>query len=686
MLTRKNAHSQALDNTYGQALGYTHLNSAEADQMKVEEVITHRIVQLLEAGTVPWHKPWAKRHTGSDAFPRILCADVFGYSRLMGEDEEATHRTLTSYRKLIDSVIEQHRGRFVNSAGDSVLAEFASVVNAVQCAVEVQSALKVENAGLAPERRMQFRIGINLGDVIVDGVQIYGDGVNVAARLESLAEPGGICISDTVHAQVRDKLALGYEDCGAQTVKNIARPVHVWRVLLNGTAPSRALPKPLPRKYWRGGALSVAGLAIIIATVVAVQHLSLKPQPTHASIPPQEKPSLPLPRIPSIAVLPFSNLSGDSGQEYFSDGLSDQLINQLSRVPGLFVIARNSSFSYKGKTVDEHEIGRELGVKYIPEGSVRKAADQVRIGVELVDAATGAEMWTENYNQPLQDIFALQDEIVNKVTTTLGLLMGLQRAPSYEIRDSTQNLEAFDDYLRAEGYMWQYTQAGDLKARQWGEQAVKLDPEYPSAYDILAAAYVYAVPNQWSTNPAADLARSFELAQKALALDDSNSFALTTICAIDWIGKHFNEAIDACQRAAVINPNDARGYVQLSEALTFAVRPQEAVSAVEKAMRLDPTHQDYYAFVIASPYVEMGRFQEAVSLLNQHLAAYPDNIWAHLGLANVYVELGRDVNARAEAAEVMRLNPKFTLANLLATANPAMNRRVQKNLRKAGLK
>ena len=280
----------------------------------------------------------------------ILCADVYGYSRLMGDDEEATLRSLSASRKIIDGLIDQHNGRFVGSAGDSVIAEFASVVNAVQCAVEIQTALKTENVSLPTERRMQFRIGLNLGDVMVEGEQIYGDGVNVAARLESLAEPGGICISNTVHDHIKNKLALGYEDIGEQTVKNIAHPVRAMRVLLNGTPAASQRIKRLPRRYWRGGTLSLLGLMIILATVVLVQHISFKPPRTSASVPPQEKPVLPLPNIPSIAVLPFTNLSGDPQQEYFSDGIADQLINELSRLPGLFVIARNSSFAYKRNT------------------------------------------------------------------------------------------------------------------------------------------------------------------------------------------------------------------------------------------------------------------------------------------------------------------------------------------------
>jgi adenylate cyclase len=369
----------------------------------------------------------------------ILCADVHGYSRLMGENEEATVRTLSTHRRIIDGLIEQHHGRFVNSAGDSVLAEFGSVVNAVECAVEIQTALMAENASIPHERRMEFRIGVNLGDVVVDGEQIYGDGINVAARLESLADPGGICISGTVHEQVRDKLALGYEDGGEQTVKNIARPVHVWRALLDGATPHRETGR-IPRRYWRGGVLSLTGLAIIVGTIMLVQHVSLKPPRSSASIPPAQSPALALPDKPSIAVLPFANLSGDPHQEYFSDGITDDLVTDLSRVPGLFVIDRSSTFAYKGKPAKVQEVGRELGVKYILEGSARKTADRVRINVQLVDASTGDQVWTQRYDRQFHDIFALQDEIVQSLAATLNLqLMLLER---FVLPQRTKNLEA----------------------------------------------------------------------------------------------------------------------------------------------------------------------------------------------------------------------------------------------------
>jgi adenylate cyclase len=615
----------------------------------------------------------------------ILCADVYGYSRLMGGDEEATLLTLTAHRKIIDSLIERHHGRVVNSAGDSVLAEFASVVEAVNCAVDIQSVLSAENAKLPPERRMEFRIGVNLGDVMVEGDQIYGDGINVAARLESLAHPGGICVSGKVHEEIRSKLPLGYEDLGEQTVKNIAHPVHAWRVLMNGTAPNRETRR-IPRRYWRSGVLSLSGLAIIVGTIVLLQHVSLKPPQTHASIPPQEKPALPLPSIPSIAVLPFTNLSGDPDQEYFSDGIADQLIDDLSRLPGLFVIARNSSFAYKGKSVNEHEIGRALGVKYVLEGSVRKAADRVRIGVELVDASTGEEMWTQRYDRPLKDIFAMQDEIVGKVVTTLGLVLKLEEmnAPHEGKSQRTTNLEAFDDILRAARYFYRFTKDDNTRARGWIEKAIELDPTYAHAYAFLSATYKVAVLFQWSANPKADSAHSYELARKALALDDSDGSALNQLCDMDWQQKRFDQAVAEGERCVAMNPSSTVCYEALADALTVSNKLEAAVRAAETATRLDPTHQDFYAFFVANPYVLMGRYEEAIPLLKRHLAVLPNNPWAYAVLVVAYTELGRDLDARAAAAELMRTNPDFVYGE--PNEDPVVNKRYQNDLRKAGFK
>jgi len=620
----------------------------------------------------------------------ILCADVHGYSRLMGEDEEATLRTLTSHRKLIDSQIEQHHGRFVNSAGDSVLAEFASVVEAVNCAVAIQTELKAQNANLPPARRMEFRIGVNLGDVMVEGEQIYGEGVNVAARLESLAEPGGICISRTVHENIRNKLPLNFEDLGEQAVKNIAEPVFVYRVLMNGAVAAPRSTQRGPRRYRRAGVLSFAGLAIIVVTVVLVRHLSFKPQATHASIPPQEKPALPLPSIPSIAVLPFTNLSGDPQQEYFSDGIAAQIIDNLSRLPGLFVIARNSSFAYKGKATKESEVGKELGVKYLLEGSVHKDAGQVRIGVELVDASTGTEKWTARYDRPLKDIFAVQDEIVGKVVTTLGLLLKADemKLPHGLMGQPTDNMEAFDDLLRAFQYFWRLTKDGNVEARLWAEKAIQQDPKYAQAYALLGACYWSSVLFRWSENPEADMDRATELAQKALTLDDSNGMALSQLVEIDWMHRQFDRAVADGEREVAINPNYAIGYQALTDALLTSGRPEEAIKTVEKAIRLDPAGGDFYAYFIGAAYVQMGRYEEAIPFLKRQLAAYPDELWALVNLVVADVELGRNEEARSEAAEIMRINPQFTLVppEKGAAKDVPLNRRFNDDMRRAGLK
>jgi adenylate cyclase len=434
--------------------------------------------------------------------------------------------------------------------------------------------------------------------------------------------------------------------------------------------------------------LSLTGLVIIVATIVSVQHLSHKPQTTHASIPPQEKVALPLPDMPSIAVLPFANLGGDPQQDYFSDGISDQLINNLSRLPGLFVIARNSSFAYKGKPTTESEIGKELGVKYVLEGSVRKAADQVRIGVELVDASSGTDEWTAHYNRPLKDIFAVQDEIVGKVVTTLGLIIKLDEVkfPHEGSFSATDNVQAYDDLLRAYGYFWRMNKDDNARAHLWIEKAMEQDPEFAEAYAGLAGTFWYAAWNQWSANPQSDFARARELAKKALALDDSNVDALDSLSYVDFLQGRFDQAVDDAQRAVAINPNYAAGYATLSDALNASGKPEEALRAAEKAIRLDPAAQDFYAYAVGDAYVELGRYDKGVVLLKRHLTVYPNNLVAYLFLAIADAELGRNQDARGEAAEVIRINPHFVLASVLGTKNFSLHKSWEPDLRMAGLK
>src|SRR5215813_673765 len=426
----------------------------------------------------------------------ILSADVVGYSRLMGEDEVGTLHTLTAYRKIVDVLIERYRGRIVGTAGDSVLAEFASVVDAVQCAMEIQSSLKAENASLPPERQMRFRIGINLGDVMVEGETIYGDGVNIAARLQALADGGGICLSGTVHEHLGNKLPLHYEDLGEQRVKNIAKPVRVWRVIMEPEevrSPQSEVRSPeskgksqKPRTMGtahRSWAAVVVGLLLIVSAIAAVWYLSPPPiRIPQSEIRNQEaQPPLPLPDKPSIVVLPFDNMSEDPKQDYFSNGITEVLTSDLSRISSLFVIARNTAFTYKGKAANVQDVGKELGVRYVLEGSVQRAGEQVRIVAQLVDTTTGGHIWSERYDRPLQDIFALQDEIVQKMVTTLRLQLTLQEQ-GYIVRKHTDNLEAYDFFLRGVESYWRLTKEGNARARQMFEKAVALDLQYAEAY------------------------------------------------------------------------------------------------------------------------------------------------------------------------------------------------------------
>ena len=405
----------------------------------------------------------------------ILSADVEGYSRLMGDDEQATVRTITAYRGIMSTLIQQYRGRVVDSPGDNLLAEFASVVDAVQCAVEIQQVLKARNAELPDDRKMEFRIGINLGDVIVEGDRIYGDGVNIAARVEGLCEGGCICLSGSAFEQIENKLPLVYESLGEHTVKNISKPVNVYKAN--------------------------------IETLPAVS--------------PVERKALELPDKPSVAVLPFANVSGDPEQEYFSDGMAEDLITDLSKISSLFVISRNSSFTYKGKNVQVQQVGEELGVRYVLEGSVRKAGNRVRITAQLVDTKTGYHLWAERYDRNLDDIFELQDEVTQKIVAALKVELTQGEQENLE-RTPTDNLEAYDYFLRGESFLWSTTKETTAQARQMFKRAVELDPEFALAYAHLGMTYWLDWGLLWSNDPD-NLEQGFNLAQRALALDDGLS-------------------------------------------------------------------------------------------------------------------------------------------------------------------
>jgi len=519
--------------------------------------------------------------------------------------------------------------------------------------------------------------------------RIYGDGVNVAARLESLADPGGICISGTVYEQVRDKLALSYEDAGEQAVKNIVRPVRVFRVVSEPGTAAGKITRWSPRRSWRGGAFSLVGLAIIIGTIVLVEHLSLRPPTTTASIPPAQKPSaLPLPNIPSIAVLPFTNMSGDPKQEYFGDGITDVLISELSKL-NVIVVARNSSFTYKGKAVKVQEVGRELGVKYLLEGGIQKSSNEIRVNVQLVDASTGDQLWAERYDRSMKDIFALQDEIVLRIATTLRLQLTLWEEHGLRIsRYGTDNLDAYDYFLRGMEYDWGPGKESILAGAQMFQKAIELDPKFSGAYGALGWMYFrdWAVHSDYFPNA---LELAYEAEQRAIALSDSNPFAHAQLAVVDvWRGQP-EQALAEANRAIALAPNVSMINWFMGSILNTLGRPAEAVDYVEKAVHLDPRLADFFVGVEGNSYLQMGRYADALPLLKRYLASSPDKLPPGMFITMDYMELGQEQNARAAAAAIMRSNPQFSLRILeerSPKSNPVFFDRLFADLRKAGLK
>jgi adenylate cyclase len=577
----------------------------------------------------------------------ILSADVKGYSRLMGEDEEWTVRTLKGYKEVVGSLIQQHRGRVVDSIGDNLMAEFTSVVDAVQCAVEIQQVLRAKNAVVPENRRMEFRIGINLGDVIEEGGRIYGDGVNIAARVEGLAESGGICISESAYQQIENKLPLRYDYLGEHEVKNIVRPVRVYRAQIESEAMAR---KPL----------EVAS---------------------------KEKMAFPLPDKPSIAVLPFVNMSRDPEQEYFSDGITEEIITALSKVPSLFVISHNSTFTYKGKPVMAKQVSEELGVRYVVEGSVRKAGDKVRITAQLIDALSDHHLWAERYDRDLDDIFALQDEITMKIITALQVKLTAGEMAG-RIARGTRNLDAFIKYMVAFELFNRLTKEGNAQARKILEEAVALDPEYSRLYMGLAVTHIYDVWFGTTEYPEQSLARAFELAQKAISLDDSNAAAYSVLGQVYAMKRQYEKAIAECERAVSLDPNSAENLMRLGTVLNYADRAGEAIPYLQNAIRLNPLPTANYFVQLAFAYRDSGQYEKAIEAAKKALQREPNTQSPYIHMTISYIRLGREEEARASAAEILRINPRFSLeryGKILPFSQPIADHVVE-DLRKAGLK
>jgi len=609
----------------------------------------------------------------------ILSADVKGYSRLMGEDEVATVRTLTAYREVMAALIRERSGRVVDATGDNVLAEFASVVDALECAVELQRELKSRNAQLPAPRRLEFRIGINLGDVTVEGARIYGDGANIAARAEGLAEPGGISISRAVYDQVKTKLAITYEPRGEHVVKNIREPVRVYRVLgePEPTGPGPRITRIVGRLAWRRATLLLGLVLLVAAGGAAVWSLYSRWRP----------PGFELPDRPSVAVLPFENMSGDAGQEYFGDGITEDLITGLSKLSGLFVIARNSVFAYKGRAVKPAQVSRELGVRYVLEGSVRKAGNRVRITAQLVDAATGYHVWAERYDRDLKDVFALQDEVTQKI---VGVLAVKLTAPEKDRlgRAPTRNVEAYDYVLRGLEYHRRTTKEANAEARKMFARAVELDPEYAMAYSAMGWTHLQAWQLQWSRDPET-LQRAFELAQKAIVRDDSLAGPHDLLGQVYLWKKEHERAIAQAERAVALAPNNADSYETLAEVLAWSGRADEAIEDIKQAMRLDPQYPFFYLWTLGHAYYLTGRSDEAIATFRKLLARNPNFVPAHAFLAVLYGERGLEEDARSEWAAAERLSPQASVESLrqrMPYKNEKDLERVLAAMRKGGLK
>jgi adenylate cyclase len=595
----------------------------------------------------------------------IFSADVAGYSRLMGEDEAATVKTLEQYKGIMSELIHQHRGRVVDSTGDNLLAEFTSVVDAVQCAVATQKELHARNAELPENRRMLFRIGINLGDVIEEGSQIYGDGVNIAARLESVAEPGGICISKTTFDQIESKLPLGYEYLGSQEVKNIAKPVDAYRVLLDPrvTVSNGKGKKPEARRT-QTKKIALVGAAVLLVAIGAavVWQLSIPKTPPPGGkvdmgmgvFPPKDK--------PSIAVLPFENMTGDSEQQYFCDGMADQIITALSRGPYLYVTSRTSSFAYRDKPMTAQQIAGELGVRYLIEGSVQRNDERLRVNVQLIEGRNGNHVWAEGFDRKSEDLFALQDEITMGVLSALNIeVTGFTSASLKNTRPN--NLKAYEYYLKGLYYHLGRDTKDIAKAREATGEAVNLDPNFASAYRLLGFIYMDEVTRLRSKTPEEVFKRAEEAAQKAFELDPDYP-PYTLWCHINTQKKDFDKAILYGQKGVNLDPNNPYRYFFLANALHLEERFEEANATFETAIRLTPFRPVNYVFYYAWSYVGMKQYDKAIPLFNEIIERSPKSFYAYLsykGLAAAYELSGNHEKASWAAENFMRINPKYSL-------------------------
>jgi adenylate cyclase len=600
----------------------------------------------------------------------ILSSDVVGYSRLMGHDEAGTLAVLKGHRKqLLAPKAAQYRGRTVKLMGDGALMEFASVVDAVRFSVEVQCAMRERNARLPEDRRIQYRIGINIGDIIVEGEDIYGDGVNIAARLQGLAEPGGICLARNVHNQIKGKLNLTLEHLGEKEVKNIAEPVTVYRVVLDETATALVTPvfempvKKVRFRQWRAAA-ALAAVALAASGLVWWQPWGRDFEP--ASV---ERMALPLPDKPSIAVLPFNNFSTDPEQGYFADGMTEDLITDLSHLSGIFVIARNSSWTYKNKPTKVQQVAEELGVRYVLEGSVRREGDQVRINAQLVDALDGRHLWAERYDGSASEVFVLQDKVIRQIVAALAVK--LTSGESAQVADAETDVpQAYDAFLQGwENYRWGTTEdtAKDTaKAIAFFEQAVALDPGYGRAYAGLAAAYWSFVSSGWQSAVGMEWQRSYDGLTENLAKALKNPTPLAYSVSAEWLARQGRpeEALAEIDRALALSPNEADTHVSKARILNVTGGAEEAEKAVRLAMRLNPHYGPDYLSVLGRALLHQERYEEAASFIERALNRQPDSDQDLVTLTAIYGHLGRTKDAEGVLKKYSEIAIKAGWASL----------------------
>ncbi len=590
----------------------------------------------------------------------ILVSDVVGYSRLMGEDEAGTLDALRSHREqLIEPKIAEHEGRVVKLMGDGLLAGFPSAVEAVQCAVQIQHTMGERNADVPEDRRIIYRVGINIGDIVVEGDDIYGDGVNVAARLEGLADAGGICVARNVYNQVKDKLNLTIDHLGERKVKNIAEPVAVYRVVLDDKAAAlvtsvvHETTKPVRRRWM------VAAAAVLVAAVGGVSWW----QPWTPDVEPAslERMAFPLPERPSIAVLPFDNLSGDDAQDYLVDGITENVITELSRDRSLFVIARNSTAVYKGKPVKISQVAEDLGVRYVMEGSVQLQEDRLRITAQLIDATQGTHIWSDRYDLERKDIFSIQDEIAGTIAATIGGYTGVaQRAEMQRSeRKGAIDVTAYDLFLRGIKHKEKFTKEDNAKAQELFLRSIEQDPGSALAFGWLAWVYVMDVYMGWTDRPEVQLEKAFEAARKAVGLDPNLDFAHWSLGAAYMVSKDQSSALANFQKTLELNPNNADAIANTAWPLTYLGRAEEGIEYIERAMRLNPHYPEWYLWGLGMTNYQARRYEEAVIALSKISQHNIENL-AYLTAAQA--QLGHREKANKAAAEILKMDPGFSLA------------------------